>query len=102
MKKWMDTKEFGIRKVLGANLMELIRLITVDFLKLMMVAIVVGIGISFWLSSRWLEDFNYSVDISPLNFLFAAGLILTLILCINIFIVSSNARKNPVNTLRDE
>ncbi len=96
------TKEFGIRKVLGASLTQLIGLLTRDFVRLLLVSLLFGVGISYLVSVEWLKDFNDAVSISPLNFIIAATIILALILVINGAIVSRNARKNPATTLRDE
>jgi len=57
------TKEIGIRKVLGATAASIVLLITKDFTRLVLLAIVVGIPLAYWVMSQWLNDFAYKTDI---------------------------------------
>jgi len=96
------TKEIGIRKVIGATVIQLIVLLSRDFLKLIGLAIVIAIPIAWWGSRRWLENFNYRTQLSW--WLFAAGggalLIIALaILCLRTF---KAAARNPIDSLRTE
>jgi putative ABC transport system permease protein len=57
-------KEFGVRKVLGASLGQLMALFAVDFLKLVVIAFLVATPLG-WLATRsWLDDFAYRIDLS--------------------------------------
>ncbi len=96
------SKEFSIRKILGASIGQLIKLITWDFLKLLLISMVVGALAGFWFGNKWLEDFTLSIGISPINFVVATAITLCLVLIINTIIVIFNANKNPANTLRNE
>jgi putative ABC transport system permease protein len=58
------TKEVGIRKVLGAGVLGITALLSKDFLKLVIVSIVIASPIAYYLMSKWLENFEYKVDIS--------------------------------------
>src|SRR5699024_8260184 len=57
------TKEIGIRKILGASVTGLIKLLSFDFLKLVGVSILLVIPIAWWAMSYWLEDFAYRITI---------------------------------------
>ncbi|MEM9328040.1 MAG: ABC transporter permease [Bacteroidota bacterium] len=96
------TKEFGIRKVLGASLSSLIGLISKEFIKLSGLALGVGGTLSWYFGSRWLEGFVYRTDISPMLFVAAAAVVLALIALICWSVITLNARKNPASVLRDE
>src|SRR5690606_13562916 len=56
-------KEIGIRKILGASEFGIIRLLTGDFTKIVMLAIVIGLPISYFAASKWLEDYAYKIDL---------------------------------------
>jgi len=96
------TKEIGIRKVLGASVTGLIRLLSFDFLKLVGVAIVLAIPIAWWAMSFWLEDFAYRITIQWWMFV-VAGLAAVIIALLT---VSGQALRaaiaNPVDSLGDE
>jgi len=95
-------KEIGIRKVLGATIPDIIRLMSVDFMKLIFVALFIGIPIAYWGMNRWLQGFAFKVEISPVVFMYA-GLILLTIAFVTISYQSiKSATMNPVNSLRNE
>ena len=96
------TKEFGIRKVLGASVTSLIQLISLDFLKLLVVAVLLGSFFSWYFGIEWLRNFTYQSPISVNIFIISAALIMTLVLVITSFIVGRNAKKNPATVLRDD
>ena len=96
------TKEIGIRKVIGATVTNLIILLSRDFLKLIGLAILIAVPISWWGSRKWLENFAYKTSLSW--WIFAAGggallLIALIILCIRTL---RAALANPVKSLRTE
>ncbi|TAJ59325.1 MAG: FtsX-like permease family protein, partial [Chitinophagaceae bacterium] len=95
-------KEIGIRKVLGANLQQLLLLLSKEFLYLVAIAFLIAIPVAWWTMHRWLENFSYRTSISLLVFiLVGVGMLL-----IALATVSMNATKaaltNPVKTLRSE
>src|SRR5690606_38622168 len=57
------TKEIGIRKVLGATVPAVIRLLVMDFVKLIIIALAIATPIAWWAMDKWLEDFAYRIDI---------------------------------------
>ncbi|MEP6701005.1 MAG: ABC transporter permease [Bacteroidota bacterium] len=96
------TKEVGIRKVLGATLVDLTTLLSRDFIRLVFIAVVITIPISWWALDKWLQSFAYHINISWWMFLIAA----IVIAVISIVTVCSQAIKtalaNPVKSLKTE
>lgn len=96
------TKEIGIRKVLGANVSSVVTLLSKDFLKLVLLGIVLASPIAWYTMDKWLASFAYHVDLSFGIFLFAAAIGLS----VAIFTVSFQSLKaaltNPVKSLKSE
>jgi len=96
------TKEIGIRKVLGASVREIVRLLSLEFMKLVAISFVIASPFAWWIMNKWLLDFAYRVNISWWMFVLA-GLAA---IFISIFTVSFQAIKaamaNPVKSLRTE
>lgn len=96
------TKEIGIRKVLGAEVSSIVILLSKDFIKLVIVAIVIATPLSWYAMDRWLEGFAYKITVGwwiyPL-----AGIIA---IAFALLTIASKAIKaalmNPVNSLRSE
>ena len=95
-------KEIGIRKILGAGGLQIIQLLSADFTKMILIAIVVALPLSFWIMSNWLDGFAYRID--PEWWYFAgAGIIALLIAWLTIsFQIIKSLRINPAITLKDE
>ncbi len=66
-------KEIGIRKVLGASVIQIVGMLSVDFLKLVFLASVISIPIAWWAMNRWLQDFAYRVPVSWVIFALAGS-----------------------------
>ncbi|BFP41300.1 ABC transporter permease [Flavobacteriaceae bacterium GF1] len=96
------TKEIGVRKVMGAGVGQIAYRLTMDFLKLVGVAILVSIPLGWYVMGKWLEDFSYRIEIGWWVFILAA----LLALIISIVTVSYQSIKaaivNPVKSLRTE
>lgn len=96
------TREIGIRKVLGANVSGIILLLSKDFLKLVLIAILIASPIAWYFMSHWLQNFAYRINISWWVFVLAA----ILSLLIAIITISLRAIKaaiaNPVKSLRTD
>jgi len=96
------TKEIGIRKVLGASIANIIGLLSKDFLKLVIIAIVIASPLAWYFMSKWLQDFAYRINIGLAVFLIA-GLAAALLALITISIQAIRAAvANPVKSLRTE
>jgi putative ABC transport system permease protein len=96
------TKEIGIRKVLGASLPAIITLLSKDFLKLVMIALLIAIPFAWYFMNKWLQDFAYRINISWWIFL-ATGLLALFISLVTIsFQAIKAAIANPVKSLRTE
>ena len=96
------TKEIGIRKVLGADLRNILTLLSKDFILLVVIAIVISTPISWYAMTRWLEGFAYKMEIH--TWIFAlSGFIALLIAVLTISYQSlKSASMNPVSSLRSE
>ena len=96
------TKEIGIRKVLGASVSGIIRLLSTDFLKLVVIAFVIATPLAWYFMHQWLQDFAYRVNITIWIFL-VAGVAAVTIAIVTVTIQSLQAAMaNPVKSLRSE
>jgi putative ABC transport system permease protein len=95
-------KEIGVRKVLGATVVNLAALLSKDFLKLVAIAIFIAIPISIWGMNKWLQKFEYRITLSWWM-LAAAGLITLFIAIVTVsYQAIKAALANPVKSLRSE
>ncbi|MDP4216533.1 MAG: ABC transporter permease, partial [Bacteroidota bacterium] len=95
-------KEIGIRKVLGASVPGLVRLLSKDFLQLVFIAMLIAIPIAWWSMNKWLEAFAYRVPISWWMFGLAGILAILIALLTVSFQAIRAAVANPVRSLRSE
>ena len=96
------TKEIGIRKVLGASVNTIVRLLSQDFLKLVLVGFAIAIPLAWYAMQRWLADFAYRVELEWWVFALA-GIIAIVIAWFTVGLQTVRAaRVNPVECLRDE
>jgi len=95
-------KEIGIRKVLGASVQGVVRLLSKDFIKLVFIAAVIAFPLAWWAMSKWLEDFVYRIDINWKVFIAAGFLVLVIALLTVSFQAIKAAVANPVKSLRTE
>ncbi|MBD2702343.1 ABC transporter permease [Spirosoma sp. BT702] len=96
------TKEIGIRKVLGASVGSIVTLLSKDFLKLVVLAILIASPIAWWAMNNWLQTFAYKIDISWWVFALAGGLVVAIALLTVSFQSVKAALMNPVKSLRSE
>jgi putative ABC transport system permease protein len=95
-------KEFGVRKVLGASLGQLMALFASDFLKLLGIAFLLAAPLGWYAMNSWLQDFAYKIDISWWMFILAGtGSLMIAILTLG-FEAYKTAMANPVKSLRSE
>lgn len=96
------TKEIGIRKVMGASVSHVVLMLSRDFMRLVLIAFVIGIPAGYYLMNKWLQGFAYKIDITLIVFV-AAGLISVLIAGFTVSFESLRAANaNPVKSLRSE
>lgn len=96
------SREIGIRKVLGASVAGLARLLSQDFLKLVAIAIVIAIPVSWWAMNKWLQSFAYRINLSWWMFALAGILAILIALITVSFQAIKAAVANPVKSLRTE
>ena len=95
-------KEIGIRKVLGASVAGIVALLSKDFLKLVLIAIIISCPISWYIMNHWLQDFAYRIGIEWWVFVLSGILALSIaLLTVSIKSVKA-ATANPVKSLRTE
>jgi ABC-type antimicrobial peptide transport system permease subunit len=95
-------REIGIRKVMGASTFSITALLSRDFLKLVLVAILFGSPIAWWSMNSWLGNFPYRVNISPALFLFTGAAALVISMLTICFQSIRAALANPAKSLRRE
>ncbi len=95
-------KEIGIRKVLGASVQHIVRLLSVDFIKMVCIACVIAFPLAWWAMNKWLQTFAYRINLSWWIFIGAAGIALLIALVTVSFQAIKAAIANPVNSLRSE
>jgi putative ABC transport system permease protein len=96
------TKEIGIRKVFGASVTSIMQLLSKDFLKLVLMAIIIAPPVAWWAVNKWLQGFAYRINVSWSVFALA-GLLSVLIAWITISFQSFKAAMaNPIKNLRTE
>ncbi len=95
-------KEIGIRRVLGAGVGAIVRLISLDYARLILIAAAIAFPLAWWFMSDWLRDFAYPIELSWWVFALAAVTALA-VAWITIGVQSARAAlSNPVNSLRSE
>ena len=95
-------KEIGIRKVLGASATNIATLLSVDFIKLVLIAICISVPIAWWMMNTWLQSFAYKTHLSWWVFVFAGGSAVFIALATISFQAIKAALANPVKSLRSE
>jgi len=96
------TKEIGIRKVMGASVKDIVILLNRDFLRLLIVAMVIGVPVAYYLVQRYLEEYAYHIELPYWSFAAAAGIIL-LVGALTVSYHSLRAAStNPADSLKYE
>lgn len=95
-------KEIGIRKVVGASVLQVALLFSKDFMKLILFAYLIAIPLAFLALREWLRHFPYHVNIGWETFLLSGGLVSVVALLTVSFQAIKTARANPVSALRSE
>lgn len=96
------TKEIGIRKVFGASVPSIVGLTTKEFMKWIVLANLIAWPVSYYLMSRWMNNFVYRTSIGPVVFLIASGVTLLIAFATISFQAIKAALANPIDSLRYE
>ena len=96
------TKEIGIRKVLGASVSGITRLLSTDFLRLVFISAIIAFPLSWWFMHKWLQNYAYRIEIDWWVFVLAGLLALVIALLTISFQSIRAAIANPVKSLRTE
>jgi putative ABC transport system permease protein len=96
------TREIALRKVLGASVQNIVRLMSQDFLRLVLISFLVASPIAWWLMHEWLQNFAYRISIGW-GVLFASGMLAVTIALVTISWQAIRAAKaNPIKSLRSD
>ncbi|WP_028297205.1 ABC transporter permease [Olivibacter sitiensis] len=95
-------KEISVRKVLGAKVSQIVRLLSTDFIKLVLVSIVIASPLAWWGMNRWLDGFAYRVEIQWWMFVLSGFAAIAIAMLTVGWQAIRAAVANPVNSLRDE
>lgn len=95
-------KEIGVRKVLGASVASITTLLSKDFLKLVLIALVIASPVAWWAMNKWVENYEYRVSIKWWVFALAGILSVFIALLTVGYQAIKAARTNPVKNLRTE
>jgi len=96
------TREVGVRKVMGASVAEIIGLLSLDFIKLVLVAILLASPVAWYMMNQWLMEFAYRIEISPWIFILAGFIALSIAIVTVSFQAIKAALLNPIKSLRSE
>ncbi|MBI3110442.1 MAG: ABC transporter permease [Ignavibacteriales bacterium] len=96
------TKEIGVRKILGASVGSIVKLLSGDFARLILLGLIIATPLAYWAMDRWLEGFAYRIEIGWWVFVLAGGLALLIALLTVSMQALKAALANPVEALRYE
>jgi putative ABC transport system permease protein len=95
-------KEIGVRKVLGASVTQLLMLLSKDFLRLVTIAFLIAIPLTWLVMNKWLDDFAYRINISWWVFVISGVIAIVIAFATISFQAIKAALANPVKSLRTE
>lgn len=95
-------KEIGVRKVMGASVSQIVQMMSGEFVRLVVIAFLVAIPLSYYVITSWLENFAYKAPVTLSIFTIAGFSALTIAVLTVSFESIQAASKNPVNALRNE
>lgn len=95
-------KEIGVRKVLGASVANIVKMLSIDFIKLVLIAFLIATPIAWWFMNEWLQDFAFRIDLSWGIFAITGLVALVIALITLSFRAIKAAIANPVDSLKTE
>ena len=96
------SKEIGIRKVLGANVTGIVKMLSKEFVILVIISIVIAVPVGWWAMNKWLMDFTYRIDIGWQVFAITGIMAIMIALVAVSFHAVKAAVANPVKSLKTE
>jgi putative ABC transport system permease protein len=95
-------QEISVRKVLGASSAQIVRMLSWEFVRLVLLAFGLAMPLAWWLTTTWLDHFAFRITLQPIYFLLAgSGVLLLTLLTVGIQALKA-AQANPADALRDE
>jgi ABC-type antimicrobial peptide transport system permease subunit len=95
-------KEIGIRKALGSSSTSIVLLLSNDFTRMVLISVFIGLPLSYWLLSKWLDRFAFHIDLEIWYFLIAGMVALLIAWATVAWQAIKAANVNPVKCLRSE
>ncbi len=99
---YLRTKEIGIRKVLGSSVSQIVTLLSIDFLKLVFVAVLLAMPIAWYCSQQWLQAYEYRISLEATVFIMSGVIALGIAFFTISFQSLQAAFGNPVDSLKNE
>ncbi len=96
------TKEIGIRKIVGASVLNIAMLLSRQFISWILISVVIGSALSWYLMHQWLQNFAYKTPITFWMFAISGAVVLTVAFIAMSWHLYKAATRNPVETLRYE
>lgn len=95
-------KEIGVRKVLGSSIANIVQLLSKDFVRLVLIALVIATPVAWWFMNNWLESFAYRIEIDWWVFIVSGLAAIVIAMATVSFQALKSALANPVQSLRTE
>lgn len=98
----LRTKEIGVRKILGASHTSIVTLLSWDFVKMVLIAVIISLPISYLLMNSWLSNFDFRIEISAFMMLLSASAVLMVAYLTVSYQAIRVATSSPINAIRYE
>jgi hypothetical protein len=95
-------KEISIRKILGSTASEIWIMLSRDFMKLVIVAVLIALPLSYLLVVEWLDHFAFRIELKPMYFILAGGIVITLAILTVTAQTLRAAKTNPTRWIKTE
>ena len=95
-------KEIGVRKVMGASSGHITMVLTKEYVYIILISCVISWPLVYMLSTKWLDNFAYSIQFGPLNYVLGLVLVIAIALGSSLYQILKSLKVNPVEHLRDE